>query len=261
MEKLKKEITDIVDAEGHYPSVNLINVSDLHKDVVKSPMDAKHVRFIALTSLLMILCAVVNSISMTVTRITGRRKEMGLRRSCGSSVRKLVVMLSVEMAVEFLVSLVVALGALLLIRDYFAEFSFIGGNSIRVVWGCLIVMVSAFILSLAAGVITISIILRDSLNNMMTQGKSRSKRFRMAGLTVQLTISLFCIFCSSVLVRQIRFLCNSNWGIGVNGVVNVEMLNDDNVYYTRFYNADSVAAQEYFFTLFRLPLGRFLRSV
>ena len=244
MEKLKKEITDIVDAEGHYPSVNLINVSDLHKDVVKSPMDAKHVRFIALTSLLLILCAVVNSISMTVTRITGRRKEMGLRRSCGSSVRKLVVMLSVEMAVEFLVSFVVALGALLVIRDYFAEFSFIGGNSIRVVWGCLIVMVSAFILSLAAGVITISIILRDSLNNMMTQGKSRSKRFRMAGLTVQLTISLFCIFCSSVLVRQIRFLCNSNWGIGVNGVVNIEMMNDENVYYTRFYNADSVAVDE-----------------
>ncbi len=244
IDKLEKEISGIVDPESSYPSVKLLNISKLHEGVIKSPMDAKHVRFIALTSLLLIMCAVVNSISMTVTRITGRRKEMGLRRSCGSSVRKLVVMLSVEMAVEFIISLIVALCGLFLIKDQFAEFSFIGGNSTMIVWGCLIVMASAFILSLAAGVITIAIILKDSLNNMMTQGKSRSKRFRMAGLTVQLTISLFCIFCSSVLIRQIRFLCNSNWGFGINGVVSIEMTNDDNVYFTRTYDADSQLIDE-----------------
>ena len=239
IDKLEKEISGIVDPDSSYPSVKLVNISKLHEGVIKSPMDAKHVRFIALTSLLLIMCAIVNSISMTVTRITGRRKEMGLRRSCGSSVRKLVVMLSVEMAVEFTISLIVALCGLFLIKDHFADFTFIGGNSTMIVWGCLIVMASAFILSLAAGVITIAIILKDSLNNMMTQGKSRSKRFRIAGLTVQLSISLFCIFCSSVLIRQIKFLCNSNWGIGINGVVNIEMTNDDNVYFNRTYNADS----------------------
>ena len=244
MEKLEKEISGIVDPDSSYPSVKLLNISKLHEGVIKSPMDAKHVRFIALTSLLLIMCAIVNSISMTVTRITGRRKEMGLRRSCGSSVRKLVVMLSVEMAVEFTISLIVALCGLFLIKDHFADFTFIGGNSTMIVWGCLIVMASAFILSLAAGVITIAIILKDSLNNMMTQGKSRSKRFRMAGLTVQLSISLFCIFCSSVLIRQIKFLCNSNWGIGINGVVNIEMANDDNVYFNRTYNADSQLIDE-----------------
>ena len=244
IDKLEKEISGIVDPDSSYPSVKLVNISKLHEGVIKSPMDAKHVRFIALTSLLLIMCAIVNSISMTVTRITGRRKEMGLRRSCGSSVRKLVVMLSVEMAVEFTISLIVALCGLFLIKDHFADFTFIGGNSTMIVWGCLIVMASAFILSLAAGVITIAIILKDSLNNMMTQGKSRSKRFRMAGLTVQLSISLFCIFCSSVLIRQIKFLCNSNWGIGINGVVNIEMTNDDNVYFNRTYNADSQLIDE-----------------
>lgn len=244
IDKLEKEISGIVDPDSSYPSVKLVNISKLHEGVIKSPMDAKHVRFIALTSLLLIMCAIVNSISMTVTRITGRRKEMGLRRSCGSSVRKLVVMLSVEMAVEFIISLIVALCGLFLIKDHFADFTFIGGNSTMIVWGCLIVMASAFILSLAAGVITIAIILKDSLNNMMTQGKSRSKRFRMAGLTVQLSISLFCIFCSSVLIRQIKFLCNSNWGIGINGVVNIEMTNDDNVYFNRTYNADSQLVDE-----------------
>ena len=244
IDKLEKEISGIVDPDSSYPSVKLVNISKLHEGVIKSPMDAKHVRFIALTSLLLIMCAIVNSISMTVTRITGRRKEMGLRRSCGSSVRKLVVMLSVEMAVELTISLIVALCGLFLIKDHFADFTFIGGNSTMIVWGCLIVMASAFILSLAAGVITIAIILKDSLNNMMTQGKSRSKRFRMAGLTVQLSISLFCIFCSSVLIRQIKFLCNSNWGIGINGVVNIEMTNDDNVYFNRTYNADSQLIDE-----------------
>lgn len=244
IDKLEKEISGIVDPDSSYPSAKLVNISKLHEGVIKSPMDAKHVRFIALTSLLLIMCAVVNSISMTVTRITGRRKEMGLRRSCGSSVRKLVVMLSVEMAVEFIISLIVALCGLFLIKDHFADFTFIGGNSTMIVWGCLIVMASAFILSLAAGVITIAIILKDSLNNMMTQGKSRSKRFRMAGLTVQLSISLFCIFCSSVLIRQIKFLCNSNWGIGINGVVNIEMNADENIYFSRTYNADPQLVDE-----------------
>ena len=49
IDKLEKEISGIVDPDSSYPSVKLVNISKLHEGVIKSPMDAKHVRFIALT--------------------------------------------------------------------------------------------------------------------------------------------------------------------------------------------------------------------
>jgi ABC-type antimicrobial peptide transport system permease subunit len=213
--------------------LNLTNVSKLHLKNIKGPMDIRHIRIFMLISLLLILCAVVNCITLTVSRITGRRKEMGLRLSCGSSFRKLLQMMCVELAVMFLIALSIAIVVILWVKDPFSEYTLIGGLPVRILWGCAAVMAVIFALSMIAGVISMTYMLKGSLSAVMTKGTSRNRRFRITGLTVQLTISLFCILFTAVIIHQLNFVRSEFWGIGTNGVAVLDVGSDDDIYWTK----------------------------
>lgn len=213
--------------------LNLTNVSKLHLKNIKGPMDIRHIRIFMLISLLLILCAVVNCITLTVSRITGRRKEMGLRLSCGSSFRKLLQMMCVELAVMFLISLSIAIVVILWVKDPFSEYTLIGGLPGRILWGCAAVMAVIFALSMIAGVISMTYMLKGSLSAVMTKGTSRNRRFRITGLTVQLTISLFCILFTAVIIHQLNFVRSEFWGVGTNGVAVLDVGSDEDIYWTK----------------------------
>lgn len=213
--------------------LNLTNVSKLHLKNIKGPMDIRHIRIFMLISLLLILCAVVNCITLTVSRITGRRKEMGLRLSCGSSFRKLLQMMCVELAVMFLISLSIAIVVILWVKDTFSEYTLIGGLPGRILWGCAAVMAVIFALSMIAGVISMTYMLKGSLSAVMTKGTSRNRRFRITGLTVQLTISLFCILFTAVIIHQLNFVRSEFWGVGTNGVAVLDVGSDEDIYWTK----------------------------
>lgn len=213
--------------------LNLTNVSKLHLKNIKGPMDIGHIRIFMLISLLLILCAVVNCITLTVSRITGRRKEMGLRLSCGSSFRKLLQMMCVELAVMFLIALSIAIVVILWVKDPFSEYTLIGGLPGRILWGCVAVMAVIFAVSMIAGVISMTYMLKGSLSAAMTQGTSRSRRFRITGMTVQLTISMFCILFTAVIIHQLNYVRSEFWGIGTNGVAVLDVGSDDDIYWTK----------------------------
>lgn len=213
--------------------LNLTNVSKLHLKNIKGPMDIGHIKIFMLISLLLIICAVVNCITLTVSRITGRRKEMGLRLSCGSSFRKLFQMMCVELAVMFLIALSIAIVVILWVKDPFSEYTLIGGLPVRILWGCAAVMAVIFALSMIAGVISMTYMLNGSLSAAMTQGTSRSRRFRITGMTVQLTISMFCILFTAVIIHQLNYVRSEFWGIGTNGVAVLDVGSDDDIYWTK----------------------------
>lgn len=213
--------------------LNLTNVSKLHLKNIKGPMDIGHIKIFMLLSLLLILCAVVNCITLTVSRITGRRKEMGLRLSCGSSFRKLLQMMCVELAVMFLIALSIALVVILWVKDPFSEYTLIGGLPVRILWGCAAVMAVIFAVSMIAGVISMTYMLKGSLSAAMTQGTARSRRFRITGMTVQLTISMFCLLFTAVIIHQLNYVRSEFWGIGTNGVAVLDVGSDDDIYWTK----------------------------
>lgn len=213
--------------------LNLTNVSKLHLKNIKGPMDIGHIKIFMLISLLLIICAVVNCITLTVSRITGRRKEMGLRLSCGSSFRKLLQMMCVELAVMFLIALSIALVVILWVKDPFSEYTLIGGLPGRILWGCVAVMAVIFAVSMIAGVISMTYMLKGSLSAAMTKGTSRSRRFRITGMTVQLTISMFCILFTAVIIHQLNYVRSEFWGIGTNGVAVLDVGSDDDIYWTK----------------------------
>lgn len=213
--------------------LNLTNVSKLHLKNIKGPMDIGHIKIFMLISLLLILCAVVNCITLTVSRITGRRKEMGLRLSCGSSFRKLLQMMCVELAVMFLIALSIAIVVILWVKDPFSEYTLIGGLPGRILWGCVAVMAVIFAVSMIAGVISMTYMLKGSLSAVMTKGTSRSRRFRITGMTVQLTISMFCILFTAVIIHQLNYVRSEFWGVGTNGVAVLDVGSDEDIYWTK----------------------------
>ena len=216
------------DLEDEY--TKLKNVSTLHEAMVKGPMDIRNIRVFTLASLLLMLCAVTNCVTMTVARVSGRKKEMGLRRSCGSSFRGLIVMLATELGVLFLLSLILSLIFVIWIRDPFSEYAVIGGMSRRIVWGCVVVMASVFVISVLAGTVVMASVMKGSLNSVMTRSVQRSQRFRIGGLAVQLSVSMFCLLFTVMILRQLHFVSNQNWGFRVHDTVNLEMLSDQDVF-------------------------------
>lgn len=208
----------------------LKNVSTLHETMVKGPMDIRNIRVFTLASLLLMLCAVTNCVTMTVSRVSGRRKEMGLRRSCGSSFRGLIAMMATELGVMFLLSLLVSLVFVIWIKDPFSEYAVIGGMSHRIVWGCVVVMASVFVISVVAGTIVMASVMKGSLNAVMTSSMTRSQRFRIGGLTVQLSVSMFCLLFTVMILRQLHFVSIQNWGFQIHDTVSLEMLSDEEVF-------------------------------
>lgn len=208
----------------------LKNISKLHETFVKGPMDIRNIRVFVLASLLLMICAVTNCITMTVSRISGRKKEMGLRRSCGSSFGSLIVMLTTELGVLLLLSLSLSLIFVFWIREPFSDYAVIGGMSRRIVCGCVAVMASVFVISVAAGTIVMASVMKGSLNAVMTSSMTRSQRFRIGGLTVQLSVSMFCLLFTVMILRQLHFVSIQNWGFQIHDTVCLEMLSDEDVF-------------------------------
>ncbi len=216
------------DLEDDY--TKLKNISKIHETLIKGPMDIRNIRVFALASLLLMLCAVTNCVTMTVSRVSGRRKELGLRRSCGSSFRGLIAMMATELGVLFLLSLLVSLVFVIWIKDPFSEYAVIGGMPHRIVWGCVVVMASVFVISVVAGTIVMASVMKGSLNAVMTRSIQRSQRFRIGGLAVQLSVSMFSLLFTVMILRQIHFVSSQNWGFRVHDTVNLEMLSDEDVF-------------------------------
>ena len=198
--------------------IELFNISKLHSKYDAGPMDIKQLRVFALISIMLVICALVNCITLFVSRISGRRKEMGLRLSNGSSFSSLLSLLSLEMILQFLIALFIAICLVFFIKDKFSEYARIDVDTMRILLNCLMIMVSVLLLFVVVGIVTLTIVLKGSLSSTMVLNRSLNKTIRSSGLSIQLFISITCLFCSLSMLHQFSFLKKSYWGFGTRGV-------------------------------------------
>lgn len=217
----EKAILSNIQGTSYASKIQLCNVSKLHSLYNTGPMNIKQLRVFALISLMLMICAVVNCITLFVSKISGRRKEMGLRLSNGSSRSGLISLLSIEMILQFLIALIVAVIFVFFVKDKFSEYTRIGGNTIYIALSCLYIMVSVLLLSVAVGMITINFVLKGSLSSTMTSNRSLNMIIRRSGLSIQLFISITCLFCSLSMFHQLSFMRNANWGFSIKGIASI----------------------------------------
>ncbi|WP_294553940.1 ABC transporter permease [uncultured Bacteroides sp.] len=204
-----------VQQEGHkYPiSTPIALLSTLRSTHPREDVNVKldHIRLFACISGLVIICGICNYLTMLVTRIRMRRRELALRKVNGSSNRGLLTLLLTELVLLLLLSSGVGLVLIELILPTFKRLSQIDEST-----SFFYIEVFVYILSLVAVTVGFASLLiqyisrRTLLNNISKKSNTHlSGWFYKISIFFQLFISLGFVFCTLVMMMQLHFLLNT----------------------------------------------------
>lgn len=204
-----------VQQEGHkYPiSTPIASLSTLRSTHPREDVNVQldHIRLFACISGLVIICGICNYLTMLVTRIRMRRRELALRKVNGSSNRGLLTLLLTELILLLILSSGVGLVLIELILPTFKRLSQIDEGT-----SFFYIEVFVYILSLVAVTVGFASLLiqyisrRTLLNNMSKKSNTHlSGWFYKISIFFQLFISLGFVFCTLVMMMQLHFLLNT----------------------------------------------------
>ena len=152
---------------------------------------------------LIILCSLFNHLALFLSRMDIRRRELALRRVCGSSGRGLFAMLTTEYSLLVLLSGFLGFVLVELLQPSFQRLSGVEGN----VYGeSLLYFLMVLALSL---VLLLPFVFRYS---SLRPERSRSGRRLKVMVSLQLFISLLAIFCTVALMKQLNYLQHTDLG-------------------------------------------------
>ena len=152
---------------------------------------------------LVILCSLFNHLALFLSRMDIRRRELALRRTCGSSGSGLFAMLTTEYSLLILLSGFFGFVLVELLQPSFQRLSGVEGN----VYGeSLLYFLMVLALSL---VLLLPFVLRYS---SLRPERSRSGGRLRVMVGLQLFISLLAIFCTAVLMKQLNYLRHTDLG-------------------------------------------------
>ena len=181
----------------------------------KQNLSLDDVKLFTGATILLSVCALLNYLTLFVSRLRNRGRDMALRAICGSSSWQTGALLMVEYLLLMFGSLLLGLMFVELFYSGFVELSQLKVDRVAVYAGCGYLLLFIFGLSALLSLVPILFFknktLRVQIDSMPTRmGRSR---FRIAGVCMQLFISLLFIFCSTIMIKQIHFLIHANINI------------------------------------------------
>lgn len=179
-------------------------------------------------ALFILVLAAVNFINLATARATRRAKEVGIRKSLGTSRGRLIAQFLLESVMVSLFSALLALG--------FAElftfaFYWITGQPLsislwRSVWSLPGVFLFAAFVGVLAGIypafyLTAFQPVKVLKGNLQV---SRSQGFRNSLVVFQFAISITLIICTTIVARQLTFISTKDLGFRQDNVVTIDNL-------------------------------------
>jgi hypothetical protein len=173
----------------------------------------RHIVIFAVAGSLLILCTLFNYITLFVCRFRIRMREFALRIVYGASNISLFTLLSVEFLLSMLIAL--SLGVFLIenIVPYFKTLSGIDVERSFIYLESLMYIGVVIAISLLAFLPALYMLRRRTLN--VSIRKSNMKIFRKTSIIVQLIISICFAFCTTIIIKQIYYLHNTDLGFEV----------------------------------------------
>jgi ABC-type antimicrobial peptide transport system permease subunit len=177
---------------------------------IETEVKFQHLVIFALTGFLVILCTLFNYLALFVSRFRMRQKELTLRTIFGASGRSLFALLSVE----FIMTLIMALLSGIMVTQTVDE-SFIALSGIKSglssIYSELLIYMGVITAIILLTVFILIIILRRKYLNTAIR-RSNKKLFRKMSVVVQLIISIGFAFCTTIIVKQMYYLHNTDLG-------------------------------------------------
>lgn len=156
----------------------------------------------SVAGILVILCSLFNYLSLFVTRLYMRGREIELRKICGSSIRSLFAMFTTEYLLIILISGFLGMTLLELILPAFKSISYVSGN----VYGESVLYFAAIML------LSMLLLLPFVKYNPNGLRKGKKYLFRKVSVVFQLAIGILFIFCMGVIMKQVYHLTNTDLG-------------------------------------------------
>jgi hypothetical protein len=163
-------------------------------------------------AILLALCALLNYLTLFVSRLRAKGRDMALRTICGSSGWQTIALL----LTEYLLLLVLAslLGILFveLVMRKFMELAMIEIPFSAVMISCGCLMLFSLVLSALLSTFPILYFKRKTLRVQIeaTSARIGKNYFRSIGVCVQLVIGFLFIFCTTVMTKQIYMLTHTD---------------------------------------------------
>lgn len=174
-------------------------------------VNLNHIRLFAGISILVIICGFCNYLTILVTRIHIRKRELALRKISGSSNGALLRLLLSELILLLVISL--GIGAMLteLVLPAFKRLSLIDENTSFFYREVLAYMLSLIVVSIGIATLFIGYISKHTLVSNINHKSNLhlSGWFYKGSILFQLLISLSFIFCTLVMMKQLNFLLNT----------------------------------------------------
>ena len=207
---------------GH--SIDIVSIRDLHQVIIRdsSYVSIRTMRFIFIASLLVMICSLVNILIFFMNTIRGRNRESALRKVHGATTGSLIGMFSTEMSVIVMAGLILGMVTVWVLKDSYisvVDISMPGGFLLGF---SLMLMAAVFVISVLLCIICINAIKRWSLNGLMAD-TNRKGLFSKFSVALQLFAGTLFAFITCVMIHQLQFLRNRNWGLKVNDQVVLTM--------------------------------------
>lgn len=204
----------------NFTPITSLRYSDyLQKDEIV--ISFNYIRYFAMAGVLVIVCSLFNYLTLFVSRLRMRGRELGLRKVCGSTNRSLFALLSVEYLIVLLAGSLLGMAFIEACLPHFIELAQIS-EATPLYTEVIIYILAVIVLSFGISQIPLyyfrSRTLQSSIRN---KGSPQRGIFRRLGLIAQLIISLGFIFCTTIMMKQLYYLKNTDLGIERHNIGNV----------------------------------------
>ena len=196
----------------------------------------QNVFIFAFAAFFILLLACINFVNLATARASGRAKEIGVRKTLGSSKKALMMQFMSEAVLLSFLALIIALGICELLRPQFNQLA--GPVFMQAIHQYHEILLALPLIALLIGVLAGGYpalyltrfkpvaVLKGNLN----AEKGTERNFRKVLVGLQFAVSAFMVICTLLVLSQIDFLRNRNLGYDRDNLLtirNLELLDEN----------------------------------
>lgn len=175
----------------------------------------RYIIYFSITGALIILCALVNYLTIYSDCFRSRKREMAMRKVNGASERSLLALLCMDFLFTILLASILGMVFIESLKSWFMRYSGITDTDISIYGNCILYIAGMAILAFIIALFSIYIFRRRSLQNTLhhTHTGVIGRLFRRGSVVLQLIVCMAFILCTTIMQMQLYHLRNVDTGI------------------------------------------------
>ena len=207
------------DPHGVFENIRLIPLDEYHYSSINryKSFQFYYLILFSVAGALVILCSLFNYLSLFITRMRIRSREIELRKVCGSSIGGVVILLFIEYLYIILLSGILGMALVEMALPAFKKMSGVSGN----IYGeSLLYFVGILLLSLL-------LLVPFAIRRSHIRNTGNKYMLRKVSIAFQLAIGLLVTFCIIVMMKHIYYLTNTDLGWERKNIASINLLYPD----------------------------------